>query len=305
MPAADVSRIALVAQQDADLLDVPSDISMLDERQAAVVYQLVRLAYRGEGRIVELGAYIGGTTRIFGEALTRLGVRDRRLEVYDLFEHNAASRTKLAGHPDFEESTFLPIWRSNTERYADLIHLCVGDLRETADHRSTDIEVLYVDIVKHPSVIAPVVQKFVRRMRPGSLLIHQDYFHWQSPWVVTSTERLMAYFDIVGSVSNHMLVLQLREPIPPAMMAVDDATLPPVELETLMRSAIARYPGIRSGLLRVSMLNLLQNVDGFDFDLEVGGIRREFDAAPWGKRVIKYLDAVVGERNRSTERPMW
>lgn len=302
----DLARLVRVAREDADLWNVPSEDSMLDGAQSAVVYQLARLAYSGEGRIAELGAYIGGTTCLFGEALHRGGVKRRVLEVYDLFEHNDASRRRLARHPRNDPTSFLPIWTENTAPYRDLIHLCRGDLRETADLHASDLEILYVDIVKHPSVIAPVVQKFFRRLRPGSIVIHQDYFHWQSPWVVTSTERLMSYFDIVGTVSNHMLVLRSNQHIPDDMLDVDDAALAPEHLEELMRSAIERFQGIRAGLLAVSMLNLLGASPSFDFGGEAASVRDKFSNSRSGGRVLRYLDAVESARQASAKgRPLW
>ena len=62
-------------------------------------------------RIAELGAYVGGTTSIFG-AGTPAG---SKIEVYDLFTHNPASRERLKDDPLYAEETFFPIWKRNTK----------------------------------------------------------------------------------------------------------------------------------------------------------------------------------------------
>ena len=247
-----------------------------------------------------MGAYLGGTTGIFGDALKRMHVRGKRLEVYDLFEHNSASRNRLKEHPLYEGTGFYKIWKYNTKAYLPFIELHKGDLREEAWKSNKKLGIIYVDIVKHGSVIVPVMQAMMPRLKVGGLLIHQDYFHWQSPWVVYSTERLMKYFDIVGTVSNHMMVLRLRTAIPAELLRVDDLKdIPAPEKISLMRTAIQRYPGLRAGLLRVSLLNLMSDDPGFDFEREASSISLDIAGQKGVARVIRYLDEVI--KNRSSE----
>ncbi len=294
-------RILEMAIRDADLFHLPeTEISMLDAAQASTVYLLTRLCYDGKSNIAELGAYLGGTTGIFGDALKRMHVRGKRLEVYDLFEHNSASRNRLKGHPLYEEAGFYKIWKYNTQAYLPFVELHKGDLREEAWKSNKKLGIIYVDIVKHGSVIVPVMQAMMPRLKVGGLLIHQDYFHWQSPWVVYSTERLMKYFDIVGTVSNHMMVLRLRTAIPPELLRVDDLKdISASEKVSLMRIAIQRYPGLRAGLLRVSLLNLMSDDPSFDFELEASSIRLDIVGQKGLARVTRYLDEVI--RIRSIE----
>jgi predicted O-methyltransferase YrrM len=90
----DLRRVVRAANEDADLVNglLEPNGSMLSPGERAALYQLIRLVARGDARIAELGSYLGGTTRLFGEALRRAGVRDEpRLEVYDFFEHNETS----------------------------------------------------------------------------------------------------------------------------------------------------------------------------------------------------------------------
>lgn len=276
-----VERLVLVADQDADLIGGPveSSASMLSRAERAVLYQLVRHALPIRPRIAELGCYIGGTTELFGEAMRRNGVTDARLEVYDFFEHNAASRRRLRSDPDWNATDFYDIWHRTTEPYRDLIDLHRGDLRTTASDRTAPLDLLYVDTVKHQSLISPVMQSFVPRLRTGRFLVHQDYFHWQSPWVVYATERIMSSLRILGSVSNHTLVLRLDRRPSSKDLAIDDvADLSRDEKIGLMRRAIDRQHGVRRGLLRVSLVHLAGGWETFDLEREVDQIRADTPA---------------------------
>lgn len=304
-PSDRLRRIIDVAR---DELDLPSNLlddsgSMLDGAQTSTLYWLTRMEFQGIGQIAELGAYTGGTTRVFGHALARLNARRQVLEVYDLFEHNETSRRRLSAEPGYNEHDFYEIWRHKTSDYAKYVDLRRGDLRSTAVERTKPLEILYVDIVKHESLINPLMNHLLPRLTIGGLLIHQDYFHWQSPWVVYATEHLMSNFEIVGTVSNHMMVLHLTSAIPPDAMERDfiDGLDRAQKLELMQRS-IDRYPGLRGGLLRVSRLNLAQDWSEFDFDSEVSAIRAEYSNA---SRVLRYLDAVVSSRTEGRDAPMW
>lgn len=284
-------RLVAVAQGDADLVAdrVGADLSMLSPAEVAVLYTLARTVAPADARIAELGTYLGGTTRVFGEALRRQGGRGC-VEVYDFFEHNKASRRRLADHPLYDPEDFFAIWEANTSPYADMLEVHRGDLRVTAAEATAPLWMLYVDVVKSGVLINPVMQRFLPRLQVGGMLVHQDYYHWQSPWVVTATERVIDHFDVLGTVSNHTMVLRLRTPLPAHVLEVDDEGLEWPVKDRLFRRAIQRYGGVRSGLLRVSRLNLM-SAEGMTLPHdEIESIRTSF---PEAARIHRYLDEVI------------
>jgi len=296
-----IKRVVAVAKQDAELIAdrVGSDASMLSAAEVSVVYSLLRVAAPKTARVAELGTYLGGTTCVFGEALRKLGGAGC-IEVYDFFQHNRTSRRKLVDHPLFDEDDFFAIWQHNTQAFADLLEVHRGDLRITASHSVEPLWMLYVDVVKSAVLIEPVMRSFLPRLQVGGFLVHQDYYHWQSPWVVYSTERVMEYFDVIGTVSNTMIVLQLRSEIPPDVLRVDDiGDLSWDEKDRLFCRAIERYGGLRSAFLRVSRLNLM-STEGRELpQREIDALRTDFADA---KRVQRYLAEVLkvhelGHRN--------
>lgn len=301
----DMRRVVRVAKQDADLVNAILDEhdSMLSPAERAALYQLIRMVAPSDARVAELGTYLGGTTRLFGEAFRRSGVRNEpRIEVHDFFEHNAASREQLRDHPLYNERDFFAIWQANTEPYADLVDLHRGDLREVAAD-GPPLWMLYVDIVKSDFLINPVMQRCLPRLSVGGLLVHQDYFHWQSPWVVYATERIMDHLELVGTASNHMMILRLREAIPAELLELDYLTgLDWTDKDALMQRAIDRFDGLRAGLLRISRLNLI-SIEGLDLPAdEIGALREEFaDSA----RLQRYLTSVVRCHESNAPRAVW
>jgi hypothetical protein len=147
------------------------------------------------------------------------------------------------------------------------------------------------------------MQRFLPRLAVGGLLVHQDYFHWQSPWVVYTTEHIMDRLQYVATVSNHTMVLRLADEIPAETLELDYLTgLDWTDKDLLMQRAISRFSGLRAGLLRISRLNLM-SIEGLDLPAaEVEALREEFG---YSARVQRYLDEVQRVHATATLRSIW
>jgi hypothetical protein len=279
--------------------------TMVSPQEAYGAYLLASEARSERGVVAELGAYTGGTSCVFGEALRATGAPPHSLEVYDFFKHNAKSRRRMRGTPLFARDSFFRTWEANTQPYRDLIDVFVGDLKETKSSSTRPISLLYVDVVKHETLINPVMQTFLSRVLVGEgIIFHQDYFHWQSPWIVYAMEKVRPYVQEIGTLSNHAAVFQLDKAIPTKLLELDyvhDLSWP--EKLALMDSAIARYGGLRGALLTVSKFNLALEYSDFDFDLELER-KRSVLLQP---RVMLYINALLRQREeiKKKRRTAW
>jgi hypothetical protein len=239
--------------------------------------------------VAELGAYVGGTTCIFAQSK-----RVRNVHVFDMFQHNPASRRRLKDDPLFNENSFFPIWSRNTDLYKEKIKLYKGDLLNESQKFSSTVELLYVDIVKHPSLVNIIAKLFYPRLQVGGILIHQDYFHWQSPWLVYQMEFLRDYFDLVGDAGYNMTIYVKKKEIPNLICDIDYLRdLDETVKMSLFDRAIDRYDASKKGMLHVSKLAYAMSVGGFKDsyikNLQVS-IADTFSGSP---RVMRYLDAAI------------
>jgi hypothetical protein len=279
--------------------------TMVSPEEAYAAYLLATEARSERGVVAELGAYTGGTSCVFGEALRAASAAPKTLEVYDFFKHNAKSRRRMRGQPLFERESFFRTWEAHTRPYADLIDVFVGDLIETQSTSQRPISLLYVDVVKHEALINPVMQSFMRRLLVGAgIIFHQDYFHWQSPWIVYAMEKVRPYLEAVGTISNHAAVFRLVRAIPEELLTLDYVTgLSWPEKLALMDAAIERFGGLRGALLTVSKFNLALEYEDFDFDLELERSRPKL----LQPRVMLYINALLRQREeiRKKRRTAW
>jgi predicted O-methyltransferase YrrM len=257
---------------------------MLSNEELSFLDGLLRAAPSPPRLIAELGTYVGGTTVLMGAATPPTC----RFEVYDLFEHNKASRKRLSDDPLFDPVSFYTIWERNTAALRDRIDLKHGDILQSYKDTTEPLDLLYVDIVKHHSLVNAMIH-FYDRLQVGGILLHQDYFHWQSPWLVYQMESLLPWFELLGDAGMNMTVYRKLAPLPAEALAMDFLTgIPDSEKLALFDRAIARYNKARAGMLRVSRLRLQQQLGQPPAEAEMESVAADFaDSA----RVSRYLEA--------------
>src|SRR3546814_5907899 len=107
----------------------------------------------------------------------------------------------LKDDPDSDEKSFFRVWERNIRAYRSKIHLNRGDLVEKSKTNIEPLDIAYIDIVKHRSLVNPMIH-FYGRVKVGGIVLQQDYFHWQSPWLVYQMEHLSEYFELLGDRSE-------------------------------------------------------------------------------------------------------
>ena len=197
----------------------PDACGMVTDAELCLAETYARHSYTGEGKIVELGCWLGAVTL----ALAR-GVADnpqtrwkRPIESYDRFRWEAwmtpiAERLGCARVPDGE--SFFDYTKAIVKPYEHLIRLHEEDL--LAPERFRDrIEFLFVDAMKSWELANTITRTFFPRLIAGRSLIVQQDFAYYGPVVATNhilmwlvREQAVPVYHAPGSCSVAFFVQQ-------------------------------------------------------------------------------------------------
>lgn len=251
-------------------LDTPSMMS-LSERQ--FLFGLASRYYAGQGLIVDAGIFLGGSTRCFGE-----GVRSnpKREEILRRWPRPIVSYERAIVNPNMPHffrarglafsaapgESFESELRRNIEPVKELVDLRIGDFMEAAGV-DAPVEILFLDILKTPALSLRAFQLFHSKLIPGrSLVVHQDYFFEELPWIKTHQEALMDYFEFVGEIGSSALFL-CRKEVPRSVLEGLENDLPPAEQLRLASIALHRSADpARRYLMALSKMRLVRKLQG-------------------------------------------
>ncbi len=262
----------LTAEGPPSLLTTPS---MMSDNERHLLYNLARRYYRGAGRIVDAGIFLGGSTHCFAAGLReneRLQAAQERwgkpilsLEravvtqtMPSFFARHGLGRRYQPG------DSFADLLVETVRRHLDLVELRIGDIIEVGDMDGR-IEILFLDVLKNQKIADYAVGEYFPSLIPGrSIVVQQDYFFEGLPFVKTSQEFFGAYFDYVGEVGSSA-VFRCLEKIPPA--AVRKLLNGPSAEEQLHLSSIAMQRSMdpaRRLLMALSKARLIFRLYGSD-----------------------------------------
>jgi len=266
-------------------IDTPSMMS-LSERQ--FLFGLASRYYAGQGLIVDAGIFLGGSTRCFGEGVLsnvrREGIMrnwPRPIVSYEraivnpnmpLFFKKHGLTVSAAPGESFESEL-----RRNIEPVKDLVDLRIGDFMDAAE-LDCPVEILFLDILKTPALSLRAFQRFYSRLIPGrSVVVHQDYFFEELPWIKTHQEALADYFDFAGEIGSSAIFL-CRKQIPPAVLDRLENDLPPAEQLRLASIALHRSADpARRYFMALSKMRLIRKLEGqVAARAYLGSVRSEF-----------------------------
>ena len=270
--------------------------TMLAREELVLLHRLTRDVVEGWGSVAELGTFLGGSTVALGR-----GLRERepgrpvpRIHTYDLFVQEAwPSFGVTAGE------NVLPRWEATVAEVRDLVDVHVGPLA-ARDAPAGPVELLFVDIVKQAPTITETMHGFVSRTRPGSVLVHQDMFHWGSPWVLTTVSALWDRLVYVGDVARASGVLVVVEPLDELATAVDWGELS-VSAQLALIDALAdrfEHPTLR-GTVELGALFLAKLSDPELYARRLERAR----ATVRGPRLERYLAEVEAAEDQGALRP--
>lgn len=191
------------------------------------LYLVGRHHLTGRDRIVELGSGGGGSTYALALGLSQSPVFDQktgRLHAYDFFRVGkgtfASEKFFDSGHRPADDNSFLDDFKGRLEPFLPFLEIHAGDLWQTSDPEDTSpVEFLHIDIAKTARVFRCVSERFLTRMRPGTVVLHQDFAGPRLPWLHHSTGALLPYIEIAGPPIRSTLAFEVTKPIPADVLA--------------------------------------------------------------------------------------
>lgn len=253
-----------------DCLDTPS---MMSRSERQFLFGLASRYYTGQGLIVDAGIFLGGSTRCFGE-----GVRSNpwREGIVGRWPQPIVSYERAIVNPNMPHffkarglafsaapgESFESELRRNIEPVEDLVDLRIGDFIE-AEGVDAPVEILFLDILKTPALSLRAVRQFYSRLIAGrSVVVQQDYFFEELPWIKTHQEALADYFDFVGEVGSSAIFL-CRKEIPQGVLDGLENDLPPAEQLRLASIALHRSADpARRFFMALSKMRLVRKLQG-------------------------------------------
>jgi hypothetical protein len=216
--------------------------SMLSSLELAYLHFLAKDRFSGAGAIVDLGPYCGVGTLAMASGLGKNPVGDLgRIYSFDLFlTHGYDWYFKDWELPAF--GSVFPLFTRITEDYSKQIIALPGDLLKMR-WNTDSIEILFVDIAKSPELNHWVVSNTFPRLIPGtSVVVQQDYVHFNEWWIQAVMEYYADRFQLMDVVFGGSAIFQNVAPISEHEAWQDLCQLPLPRLMDLMERAAERMP---------------------------------------------------------------
>ena len=191
---------SMLSQEDFELES--DDLSMLSFEERSFLKTYIRDHYSGQGEIVDLGCWLGSSTVSLAVGLCQnpcITSRKNRIHAYDIFKwaswmDASVTNTHLEGVYQNGDN-FVGSFKDRTHLFKPLIQIHEGDLIELGwIHKK--IEFLFIDAMKSWPLTNGILKAFFSSLIPGlSLVQHQDFAHYSTPWIHLIMYQLRDYFE--------------------------------------------------------------------------------------------------------------
>ncbi len=160
-----------------------------------------------EGAIVDLGCWMCSTTIALARGLRKAQAAGNcakgKIFAFDIFvwEEWMNKYLPLVAGNYSPGDDFLPEAKDRIAGYSDIVELVQEDLA-TYFWREGSIRLLLVDAMKSWDLAGAIVRSFYGPLSKGSIVIHQDFKHYYTPWIHIIQYRLRDNFSPVFEVAN-------------------------------------------------------------------------------------------------------
>ena len=191
------------------------------DRELNLLFHVARDCYRGDGDIVETGAFLGATTRALCEGLDKnpdLPFKVGRLTAYDHFVHDKPTLEKHVRGRVAPNASLLPIFCQTLDGYLEKVNVVDMPLN-TARWCGRPIELLVLGSQRNPQTLAALIREFAPFFSVGgTILISRDFKRPHRPWSCFGLLSLMDHLDLL-EVSGPVGVFAVKSAIVPWKIA--------------------------------------------------------------------------------------
>jgi hypothetical protein len=204
-------------------------VGMTSRQERNFVRQYAARDFSGGGAIVDLGCWLGSFTLPLATGLrenprirgTKIWIHAYDLFVWQNWMNPSVAGTRWDGRYQ-EGDNFKDAFLEQVAPVEDLVTIHSGDLTKEKWDPAAPIEYLLIDVMKSWELTNGVVRNFFPALRPGiSLVHHQDFVHYHTPWIHLLMYRFRQYLEPLTYVPFSSYVFAYREQIPRELLERD------------------------------------------------------------------------------------
>jgi hypothetical protein len=210
----------------------PGIPTMISEEERRYLYWLASTVWTGEGHIVEIGPWLGGSTVCLAAGMREnFSGGKKRLHVFDNFIWKDFMG-KRAPLPLKDGDSFQSYFLENISPYEDLIvsyRLSLPDDSVSSDKEimakrdinpdtsrilkwdiQEPVEILFIDGAKSWNGLVFLLNEFSAYFIPGkTLIVCQDYKYWGTYWVPLILEMLSDHLELLHNLTHNTVTFRL------------------------------------------------------------------------------------------------
>lgn len=187
------------------------------------------LRWAGGGVVVEVGAFAGCSTLCLAE-------KARVVHTFDPFlidDGNARDYLPALKLPEGYRGSFRHIFDENTKGLNGRVVVHEDDA--AAGEWDAPIDCLFIDASCGAEFQLALYRKFYGHVKPGGLLIHQDFFYYRSPSLAPLMAALWPAFQPIGNADTSMVYRRSTRQMP---------QLDGLDIDSLLPQEIEKYGGL-------------------------------------------------------------